>query len=165
VIQRFGDAGWTHNSGWGTVSATKGQTVTITATADDKGVHPGATVWYRDPVKDTVADKYVPDHFYPQNANQFKMKATDETTSEALGNIVMKYIVHGYDQDKNTVTDTLLKGKKDGAAGKLVLSFKAPADGVYMFVIGGFNPDASYTPAMVDGKPVNAKITVKVAVK
>lgn len=162
----FGDAGWTHNSGWGTVTAKAGQTVTITATADTKGVHPGVTVWYRDAVKDTAPDDYVVDHFYQQNANLFKAKATDETTSEVLGNIVMKYVAHGYDLDKNTVNDTLLKGKKDSVSGKLMLSFKAPSDGTYMFVVGGFNPDATYVPVVgADGKNVNPNISVKVAVK
>lgn len=162
----FGDAGWTHNSGWGSVDVKKGQTVTITAVADNKGVHPGATVWYRDPVKDTAPDNYVIDHFYQQNASVFKNKAVDESTSTEIGNIVMKYIAHGYDLDKNSVNDLLLKGKKDGTAGKLTLSFKAPSDGIYMFVVGGFNPDANYVAATgADGKALKESVKVSVSVK
>ncbi len=165
----FGDAGWTHSGQWGTVTATKGQTVTITAIADDKGIHPGSSVWYRDPIKDTAPDNYVVDHFYPQNANLFKNKATDESTPPvALGNIIMKYTAHGYDKDKNIEADAdpMLNGKKDGIAGKLTISFKAKYDGTYIFVVGAFNPDASYVPVLgADGKAVNPKVAVKVSVK
>lgn len=161
----FGGMGWTHNSGWGLFTATKGQTVTITAIADIKAIHPGVTVWYRG-ADDTAPDNYVVDHFYPQNATFYKKKATDETTSADIGDIVMKYVAHGYDLDGNSVNDLLLKGKKDGTADKLTLNFKAPNDGTYIFVVGGFNPDANYVPVVgSDGKNVNPKVTVNVSVK
>ncbi|MDD5227668.1 MAG: copper(I)-binding protein CorA [Methylococcales bacterium] len=159
----FGDMGWTHSSDWGTFTAEKGQTVTIVMTAADKGIHPGSTVWYRGD-NDTAPDNYVVDHFYPQNANFAKFGATDEGDGTKLGNIIMKYVTHGYDLDKNTVTDAALKGKKDNVAGKLTLTFKAPYAGTYMFVVGGFNPDANITDdaeALKALHNVNVKVTVK----
>lgn len=155
----FGDMGWTHSSDWGLFTAEKGQTVTIKMVADDKGIHPGSTVWYRGE-DDTADDSYVVDHFYPQNANFAKFGATKEDTGDKLGNIIMKYVTHGYDQDKNTVTNAALKGKKDNVSGKLSLSFKAPYSGTYMFVVGGFNPDANITDHKAVYK-VKVDLTVK----
>lgn len=178
----FGDAGWTHSSGWGIVSAKKGQVVTISAVADNKSVHPGATVWYRG-TQDTAPDSFVVDHFYQQNANQYKKNAVDESvtvpagsTATSIGDIVMTYVTHGFDLDNNNVVDSSgatdttrivsLKGKKDGVAGKLTTSFKAPYDGSYMFVIAGFNPDKSYTAKTgTDGKALKESIAVSVSVK
>ncbi len=159
----FGDMGWTHKSGWGSFTAKKGQNVTVTLVATDKGIHPGTTIWYRG-ANDTAPDSYVVDHFYPQNANFAKMKAVTEDTGEALGNIIMKYVAHGYDLDKNTVNDALLKGKKDTVAGKFTVTFKAPYDGAYMFVVGGFNPDANITgdaTAIKANHDVNVKVSIK----
>lgn len=178
----FGDAGWTHSSSWGRVTAKKGQIVTITAIADNKSVHPGATVWYRGE-KDTAPDDFVVDHFYQQNANVFKSGATDESATVlpgekavSIGNIVMTYVSHGFDLDNNTVVDedgvtdsariVLLKGKKDGVSGKLSLSFKAPYEGTYMFVVGGFNPNANYVATTgADGKALKESVQVNVSVK
>lgn len=178
----FGDAGWTHSSQWGLVSAKKGQTVTITSVADNKAVHPGATVWYRG-ATDTAPDNFAVDHFYQQNANVFKNGVADESVTVpagekavSIGNIVMKYVTHGFDLDNNTVLDesgaadsariVLLKGKKDGVAGKLTLSFKAPYDGVYNFVVAGFNPNSNYVPATgSDGKALKEAVKVNVSVK
>lgn len=180
----FGDAGWTHSSGWGKVVVKKGQTVTITSVADNKSVHPGISVWYRDPKQDTAADDYVVDHFYPQNANLFKSKASDDSAAAgadgkpvSIGNIAMKYTAHGFDLDKNAVVDengntdsatiSSLKGKKDGTSGKFTLSFKARYDGTYMFAVGGYNPNSDYVAVMgADGKSaVKESIKVSVSVK
>ncbi len=177
----FGDAGWTHSGGWGKVTVKKGQTVTITAIADNKSVHPGSTVWYRG-ADDTADDAYVNDHFYQQNANIFKSKASDDSAAPgadgkpvSIGNIVMKYVTHGFDLDKNAVVDengaadsekiTALKGKKDSVPGKLTLSFKARYDGTYMFVVGGFNPNSSYVATTgADGKTLKESVKVSLSV-
>lgn len=135
----FGDLGWVHSSDWGFVTAKAGQIVTITMKSDEVGMHPAATVYYRG-AKDTAEDKYVPDVALTQNASMAKWGAVDDATGAALGDIVMQYITHGYDADHNTSTTTVFKGKKDGVSGRLVLKFKAPYNGVYMFVGGGYNP-------------------------
>lgn len=178
----FGDAGWTHSSQWATVTAKKGQTVTITSVADNLNVHPAVSVWYRGAL-DTAPDNYVVDHFYPQNTNIFKSKAVDESVTVlpgekavSIGNIVMKYVAHGFDLDKNTVTNesgaidsesiAFLKGKRDGVAGKFALSFKAAYDGNYMFAVGGYNPNKNYVAATgADGKALKESIKVSVSVK
>ncbi len=149
----FGDMGWTHRSAWGTFTATKGQTITITASSDNPDVHPGISVWYRDAAKDTIADNYVYDHFYAQNANQFKSKAKDETTGADLGNLVMKNVTYGYDMDGNKNLPTM-HGVKDGMRGKLSLKFKATQTGTYIFVLGGVNPGRSLFTTGTDGTPV-----------
>ncbi len=138
----FGDMGWTHSSAWGTFTAKQNQNVTIKLVAADKGIHPGSTVWFRG-ANDTAPDNYVVDHFYPQNANFAKFGATDEGTGAKLGNIVMTYVTHGYDQDSNTLAKKYLNPKIDKVAGQLILNFKAPYTGTYMFVVGGFNPDSN----------------------
>ena len=155
----FGDMGWTHSSAWGIFTATKGQTVSIILKADDKGIHPGSTIWYRGD-NDTAPDQYVVDHFYPQNANFAKFAAVTEDTGEKLGNIVMKYVTHAYDLDNNSISDLTLKGRKDGVAGRLNISFKAPYTGTYMFVVGGFNPDTNITDLKASYN-VNVQVTVK----
>lgn len=186
----FGDMGWTHHSGWGFITANQGQTVTITANSEVKGIHPGATVWYRGatelvggvtPVKAVKAAPatdttpaveavtgvsgsapydYVLDHFYVQNGNMSKIGAmTEDEPAAAIGNLVMKYVTHGYDVDGNTVNDADLKPKKDGVKGKLSLSFKAAKTGTYMFVVGGFNPDANITDhAALNNIAVSVKV-------
>ena len=154
----FGDMGWTHSSDWGTVEAKRGQTVTIKMDATASvGLHPGITVWYRG-ADDTVADSYVVDHFYPQNANQYKNGVTDETSGEALGNIVMRHVIHGYDADGNTATVRKMRPLSDGTAGMLEVSFKVKKTGTYMFVVGGFNPDGGVDPALKYN--VNVNVTV-----
>lgn len=142
----FGDMGWTHNSAWGKFQAKKGQTVTITAISSEAGLHPGITVWFRGKL-DTAPDNYVADHFYAQNANQFVLGASDEKTGLTVGNIVMKVAKYGYDQDGNTQQAEGLNGVKDGIPGQVELSFKAPQTGNYVFVLGGFNPDAGIDSA------------------
>jgi hypothetical protein len=114
-------------------------------------------VWLRG-ANDTAPDNYVVDHFYPQNANFAKFGATDEGTGAALGNIIMQHVVHAYDQDGNSVIKKKLAGKTDGAAGKLTIRFKAPTTGTYMFVVGGFNPDATVDTTL----KYNATVTVRV---
>lgn len=138
----FGDMGWTHSSDWGTIYVKKGQKVTINAIAADVGIHPGVTVWYRGK-DDTALDNYVVDHFYPQNANFTKFGATDETSGATLGNIIMRHIAHGYDVDDNAEKVKSMNPIKDDVPGQLKLIFKAPATGRYLFVVGGFNPDAA----------------------
>lgn len=153
----FGDMGWTHRSGWGKFTANKGQKVDIMVDTGIISVHPGISVWYRDPVKDSVDDKYVFDHFYAQMANQFKSSATDESTGASLCpdfvgadgkltkpcNLVLKNVAYGYDLDgKNNARITELRGIRDTIPGKLTLSFTAPSTGTYMFVVGGINPGA-----------------------
>lgn len=154
----FGDMGWTHSSAWGSFSAKQNQNVTIKMVAADKGIHPGSTVWFRG-ANDTAPDNYVVDHFYPQNANFAKFGATDEGTGAKLGNIVMTYVTHGYDQDSNTVKKTYLNPKIDKVAGQLTLNFKAPYTGTYMFVVGGFNPDANIDTTLQYN--IDTKVTVK----
>jgi hypothetical protein len=155
----FGNMGWTHSSGWGSFSAKKGQQVTITIVSADAGIHPGATVWLRD-TDDTAADNYVVDHFYPQNANFAKFGATDETEGTKLGNIIMTHVAHGYDQDGNGLKYVkYMNGKTDDVAGQLVFNIKAPRTGNYMFVVGGFNPDATVDTALKYN--VNVKVEVK----
>ncbi|MGZ8227567.1 MAG: copper(I)-binding protein CorA [Methylococcaceae bacterium] len=153
----FGDMGWTHSSDWGAFGALKGQTVTIKLVATNAGVHPGMTVWFRGK-DDTAKDKYVVDHFYPQNANFTEFGATDETSGAELGNIVMRHVVHGYDADGNTLTITGMNPKKDNVPGQLKMSFKAPYSGRYIFVVGGFNPDAGVNSASSHNINVTAKV-------
>lgn len=103
---------------------------------------------------------YVLDHFYIQNGNMSKIGAmTEDEPAVSIGNLVMKYVIHGYDADSNTVNDVDLKPKKDGVPGKLTLSFKAAKTGTYMFVVGGFNPDANITD---NAALNNIKVSVKV---
>jgi hypothetical protein len=71
----------------------------------------------------------------------------------------MKHIAHGYDQDNNSVVDTVLRGKTDKIPGRLLLTFKAPYAGEYMFVVGGFNPDLGVDTTLKYN--VNVKVTVK----
>lgn len=136
----FGDMGWTHSSDWGKFVATVGQTVTITLTTTAAGVHPGITVWHRGR-DDTAPNNYVVDHFYPQNANTVEYGAVDESTGQALGNIVMRVAAFGYDLDGNSKVVSNMHGIKDNVPGKLVLKFKVKRGGAHMFVVGGFNPD------------------------
>ncbi|MCF7987499.1 MAG: copper(I)-binding protein CorA [Methylovulum sp.] len=154
----FGDLGWTHTSKWGSFTAEAGQLVTLTMQADDAGIHPGSTVWFRGD-DDTAADTYVPDHVYSENATQFKYGAVDETTGAAVGNIVMRYVIHGYDQDANTVKNKKLRGITDKVNGRLVFKFKAPYSGSYIFVVGGINPDPMIDPTV--GHNVKVKVVVK----
>lgn len=151
----FGDMGWTHSSDWGTIYAAKGQTVTIRAVAADVGIHPGITVWYRGK-DDTATDNYVVDHFYPQNANFTKFGATDETSGSTLGNIIMRHAAHGYDVDDNTARVRSMNPIKDDVPGQLELRFKAPSSGRYIFVVGGFNPDAGIDTTLKYNVNVNA---------
>ena len=154
----FGDMGWTHSSDWGAVEAQKGQIVTIKMDATaTPGLHPGITVWYRG-ADDTAADTYVVDHFYPQNANQYKKGVTDETTGEALGDIVMRHVTHGYDADGNTETVRRMRPVSDGVSGLLEVSFRAKKTGHYLFVVGGFNPDAGVDASVKHN--VNINVTV-----
>lgn len=153
----FGNMGWTHSSDWGKVWVKRGQTVTITAVSADAGLHPGITVWHRGK-QDTAPNDYVVDHFYPQNANFAEFGAKDETTGESIGNIVMEVVEFGYDQDGNTKRPKNMNGIKDGVPGKLVLTFKADKAGAYMFVVGGFNPDAGVDTT--HGYEINTNVTV-----
>ncbi len=152
----FGNAGWTHSSKWGSFHAEQGQIVSINIRATNVGIHPAATVWYRG-ASDTAADNYVPDHFYIQNADFFKWGATNESTGEKLGNIVMEHIVHGYDLDNNTAAIKKLNGKLDKIAGRLVLNVRIPYTGDYMFVVGAFNPDSTVDTT----KKYDLKVRVK----
>ncbi|MGR8932806.1 MAG: copper(I)-binding protein CorA [Gammaproteobacteria bacterium] len=153
----FGDMGWTHSSDWGRVWVKKGQTVTITAVSSDAGVHPGITVWHRGK-DDTAPNDWVVDHFYPQNANFAEFGAKDEATGKTIGDIVMKIVEYGYDQDGNTKHPKNMHGIKDGVPGQLVLSFKAERGGAYMFVVGGFNPDVGVDTTLK--YDINTNVTV-----
>jgi hypothetical protein len=156
----FGDMGWTHSSGWGSVKAKRGQIVNIRLVSATPGLHPAITVWSRG-ADDTAPDSYVVDHFYPQNANFAKFGATDESSGAAIGDIVMRHVIHRYDSDGNRVMKGAaigMKGVKDGVPGQLEVTFTAPRGGNYMFVVGGFNPDAG-----VDEKikhDINTTVTV-----
>lgn len=153
----FGDMGWTHHSDWGTVWVKAGQTVTITATSANAGVHPGITVWRRG-ADDTAPNTYVVDHFYPQNANTVEFGAVDETTGQALGNIIMKVVKFGYDKDGNSKGVLSMNPIKDGVPGKLVLTFTSTKGGAHMFVVGGFNPDAGVDSSVK--YDINTNVTV-----
>ncbi|TAN67665.1 MAG: hypothetical protein EPN17_10800 [Methylobacter sp.] len=156
----FGNMGWTHSSAWGTFKAKKGQLVSIKMVAADAGIHPGSTVWYRG-ADDTAADNYVVDHFYPQNANFAKFGAVDETDGTSLGNIVMTHVLHGYDQDGNSLKVKSMGGKVDQVSGQLLLKFKAPYTGDYMFVTSGFNPDANIDTTLKLPYNIDVNVTVK----
>jgi hypothetical protein len=162
----FGNAGWTHFSSWGQFTAKKGQMVEITVESSDVNVHPGVTVWFRG-ANDTAPDNYVPDHFYQQTSDFIALRAKDETTSEALGNVVMKYIANGYDKDDNPFDAAGLigedaKGLKDGIPGTLKLTFKARKTGKYQFVTGGVNP----SPVdIVSDKNTNIPMAVTLKIK
>jgi hypothetical protein len=153
----FGDMGWTHSSDWGVFHAEKGQVVTITMKSTNLGIHPGSTVWFRSAL-DTAPDNYVVDHFYAQDGSAVKRGATDETTGAALGNIIMKHVVHGYDADNITTGDAMLNGKKDTKPGVLVHRFKAPYSGEYIFVVGGIDPDLGIDNALIYKVKVNVKL-------
>jgi len=140
----FGDMGWTHHSAWGSFHAEAGQKVTIKAVAANDALHPGVSVWYRG-AKDTAPDKYVLDHFYGQDASQYKRGAVDETTQQPIGDIVMKIVAFGYDLDGQARQGEGLRGKRDGVRGQLELSFTAKNAGEYMFVLGGVNPGKMLT--------------------
>jgi hypothetical protein len=154
----FGTMGWTHSCKWGSFHAEKGQLVKIVMKAEEKGLHPGATVWYRGEA-DTAPDVYVVDTFYPQNANLVKYGITDNDTGANLGDVVMINAAYGYDLDANSVKDATLRGKKDGVNGKLVLTFRATERGEYMFTVGGFNPDPNIDSTV--GHNVSVQVTVK----
>ena len=153
----FGDMGWTHNSDWGTVTALKDDIVKIKLVAVTVGIHPAITVWFRGK-QDTAKDNYVVDHFYPQNANFVEFGATDETSGAELGNIVMRHITHGYDADGHQLNITDMKPKKDKVSGQLILNFKAPRSGRYMFVVGGVNPDVGVNSAIAH--KINVRVNV-----
>jgi hypothetical protein len=153
----FGDMGWTHSSGWGSFTAQKNQKVTITLTSATLGLHPGITVWYRG-ANDTAPNSYVVDHFYPQNANFAKFGATDESSGAAIGNIVMRHIIHGYDLDGNNLNVKNMVGITDGISGQLTLSFTARFKGDYIFVVGGFNPNAGVSATVKHN--INTSVTV-----
>lgn len=138
----FGNQGWTHSSAWGKFSAKAGQTIKIKAKVNNPDIHPGISVWHRGK-DDTAPNRYVQDHFYAQNANQFVFGAKDETTGEDVGNIVMEIAYFGYDQDNNDKQVKILNGIVDGNPGEVELEFIADQSGAYMFVLGGFNPAAS----------------------
>lgn len=154
----FGDLGWTHTSNWGSFDALEGQKVTIFIQAATVGIHPGSTVWFRG-ADDTAPNNYVPDHVYAENVTLFKYGATDEATGEAVGDIIMKHVIHGYDQDNNPVRKRGLRGIKDRRNGRLVLTFIAPHSGHYMFVVGGISPDPTVDPSV--GHKVKVKVDIK----
>jgi hypothetical protein len=162
--------GWTHFADWGKFSTTKGKIIKITLTTKVVGLHPGITVWYRG-VKDTAPDTYVPDHAYPQNTSWTEFGARDEIGGKNIGNIVMGLAAYGYDNDghlngygfddngKIILTPPVgLNGIKDKLPGQLVLAFKAPQTGNYLFVVGGFNPTKAF-----DGK-LKHEVTTTVSV-
>lgn len=152
----FGNKGWTHSSDWGTVRAKQGQTVTITMQTNAIGIHPGITVWHRG-VNDTAPDGWVVDHFYPQDANFVKLGAVDGG-GLPLGDIVMRHVVHAYDKDGNAENVSGMNPERDGIPGQLEMSFTAPRNGLYMFVVGGFNPDAGVDTTLK--YDINVNVTV-----
>ena len=154
----FGDLGWVHSSAWGTYTATAGQVVTMTFVSNEIGMHPASTIYYRGD-KDTAADNYIPDVALTQNATMAKWGASDDATGAPLGDIVMQYVTHAYDADNNTSRSTVFKGKKDKKSGKLVISFKAPYTGNYMFVVSGYNPAPTVDTSVAH--PVDVTVDVK----
>jgi hypothetical protein len=152
----FGDMGWTHSSDWGTVSALQGQTINIKLIAQDLGLHPGITVWYRG-TDDTAPDNYVVDHFYPQNANFTKFGATDDA-GVALGSIVMRHVIHNYDADGIKKIPNM-GAKLDAVSGQLTLKFKAAQAGTYIFVVGGITPDATLSTSAKYNVDVSVNVT------
>jgi hypothetical protein len=162
----FGNAGWTHFSSWGQFTAKKGQRVEIRIVSSDVNVHPGVTVWFRG-ANDTAPDGYVPDHFYQQTSDFIALRAKDETTTAAIGNVVMKYVSNGYDKDNNPYDAAGLigddaKGLRDGIPGTLKLVFTAKKTGKYQFVTGGVNP----SPVdIVSNGNTNIPVTVTLKIK
>jgi len=155
----FGLQGWTHHSDWGQVWARRGDTVTIKLTTATIGLNPGATVWFRGRA-DTAPDNYVPDHFYHQLGDNIKIGAISEETNADLGNIIMRYVAHGYDKDGNELNITLFNPIEDNIPGNLVLTFEAKRTGFYQFVASGINPnlDAGIDPRIRYG--LNVEVTV-----
>jgi Copper(I)-binding protein CorA len=151
----FGNMGWTHNSDWGSFTASAGQSKTITLTSTVAGFHPGVTVWYRG-TDDTAPDNYVVDHFYPQGGNFVEFGAKDETSGIGIGNISMQIVSFGYDQDGHTLKPGL-NGLTDRISGKMTLTFKAAKAGNYIFVVGGFNPSANVSKTTKQAVAVNVK--------
>jgi hypothetical protein len=144
----FGNDGWAHNSDWGKLTAKAGKMITITLSSTVAGFHPAITVWYRG-AADTAPDSYIPDHFYTQNEDFNEPGAKDESNNATIGNIVMKNVAYNYDQDGHNLRPWgTKKGLKDGVSGKMTLEFKATKAGTYMFVVGGFNPDAKVNKAI-----------------
>lgn len=143
----FGNLGWVHHSSWGTFSVAKAKLVTIKAVSKVAGLHPGLTVWSRGKA-DVAPNMYVNDHMYTQNTNIVEFAARDETANIPLGNIVMQVVAYGYDQDGNTEKASFLKGVKDNIPGQLTLKFMALPGVDYQFVLGGFNPDASFSAGL-----------------
>ena len=135
----FGNMGWTHHSAWGSFKAGASKMVTIKVASTVPGLYPAVTVWHRG-ADDTAPNKYVVDHFYPQNANTYQKGAKDEATAAQLGDISMQVVAYGYDQDGHTARPANLNGKVDRKPGEITLTFRTPKSGDYMFVIGGFNP-------------------------
>lgn len=156
---KFGDLGWVHSSDWGDFYANKGQLVTITMVAQEKGMHPGASVYFRG-ANDTADDEYIPDVALTQNQTMAKWGASDDDTGEPLGDIVMQYITHGYDGDGAPKSvNPSFKKILDKKPGTLVLKFRAPSTGKYMFVSGGYKP-APFVNSKV-GHAVNVTVNVK----
>jgi hypothetical protein len=153
----FGDLGWVHSSDWGRFNAVEGQTVVINMAAKTPGLHPGATVYYRGST-DTAEDNFIPDVALTQNATMAKWGASNDDTGEPLGDIVMKYVTHGYDADNNTAKTKMFIPISDGKSGTLKISFKAPYTGTYMFVVGGYNP----APTVANGIAHNVRVSVNV---
>jgi hypothetical protein len=169
----FEGMGWTHFSQWGQMKLKNGQTAVITVVSSDANVHPGLTVWYRPATQKGNKGKgltYVPDHFYPQTSDYSQANATDEITKKSIGNIVMKYVVNGYDADGNDpnvnvqtqqLNNPNVAGIIDGVPGTLKLIFTAAKTGIYQFAVGGINP---YPVAVVSAMKSRIPQTVRLEI-
>lgn len=148
------------NAGWGIVHAKKGQTITLAMQSATSGIHPAASVWHRgknDPEKDNI----VADVAFTQMATMSSWASLMDCVVPlplCPVDLVMQYVVHGYDADNNPVKKTLFKGLKDGVSGRLTLNFKAAYSGVYMVAVGGYNP----APFINNRKQYLIKTSVKV---
>lgn len=153
----FGHKGWTHHANWGQVRARRGDVVTIELTSAVPGINPAATVWFRG-ARDTAPNNYVPDHFYNQLGDFSKIGAIHEATNVEIGDIVMRYVTHGYDRDGNSLNFSLFNPIENQIAGNLVLTFTASRNGNYMFTVGGINPDPTINAVL--RYTITGKVTV-----
>jgi hypothetical protein len=167
----MGHLGWAHHSAWGYFAAKKGKVYSITADGSGvPGLHPGVSVWSAPQKRNKYVDiTYNPDHFYSQcDSVNLKAPVDEATDTELRGYLKWDFITNGFDRDAMegvTVAATRKIDKVggtettsmnvlppefdqscsrpvwDGAAGKVKVTFTAPATGIYKFVVGGINPD------------------------
>jgi hypothetical protein len=173
----MGYNGWTHSSGWGYVTLKKGVPVTITATAADPKFHPGIAVWLasgKAPVDNGAADHngIFIGSFKPWEDVIIDHLPVDIDSKKR--SLKMTFITNAVDLDgwddatKSDVAynNDLFRRIPDGTAGVVSVTFTPPANGKYVFGVGGVNPNSDLpkgTPDMMypDGASfVGVKVSV-----